>query len=49
MVANQTEFSRIEQMSVAKFLVTEKYKPCEIYRGMYEAYGEASLIKNVYK
>ena len=30
-VENQTEYSRLEQRSVIKFLLAEKCKPCEIY------------------
>ena len=41
MVANQTEYSRLEQRSVIKYLVTEKYKLYEIYRRMWDVYGEA--------
>ncbi len=31
MAANQMKCSRLEQKYVIKFLLTEKYKPCEIY------------------
>ena len=34
MAENQTEYSRIEQRSVIKYLEAEKCKPCEIYRRM---------------
>ena len=43
MVANQC--SRLEQRSVMKFLVPEKYKPCEIYRRMCDVYGKLFLGK----
>ena len=41
MVANQTEFTRLEQRSVIKYLMTENCKPCEIYKRMCDVYGEA--------
>ena len=31
----------LDQMSVIKFLLAKKYKPCEIYRRMYDVYWEA--------
>ena len=31
---------QIEQRSVIKYLLAEKCKPCEIYRRMYDVYGE---------
>ena len=31
MVANITECSRFTERSVIKFLIAEKWKPCEIY------------------
>ena len=34
---------QIEQRSVIKYLLAEKYKPCEIYRRMCDVYGEASF------
>ena len=36
--------------TVIKFLVTEKWRPCEIYRRMCNVYGEAgfSQQKNVH-
>ena len=34
-------YSTQKQRSVIKFLVAEKCKPCEIYRRMCDAYGEA--------
>ena len=50
MVANQTQCSKFQQRSIMKFLVADKYKPCEIYRRMYYVYGEACFSKiNVYK
>ena len=39
MAANQ--WLRFEQRSVIKVLVAEKCKPLEIYRRMFDAYGEA--------
>ena len=41
MVSNQTECSRFEQRYVIKFSVSEKYKPCEIYRRISDVYREA--------
>ena len=35
MVPNQTEYSRLEQRSDIKFLMADRYKPCEIYREVY--------------
>ena len=50
MTTNQTECPRLEQRSVIKFLVTEKCKPCKIYKRMRDVYGEACFSKkNVYK
>ena len=50
MAGNQTESSRVEQMSVNKVLVAKKYKQCEIYRRMCDLYEEACFSKkNVYK
>ena len=50
MVANQTEYSRLEQQSVIKSLVVEKYKLCEIYRRICDVYSETCFNKkNVYK
>ena len=43
MVANQTEFSAIEQRSVIKVLVAVMSKPSEIYKKMCDVYGEACL------
>ena len=39
MMTNQTECSRLEQRSVNKFSVAEKYKPCEVFRRMRDVYG----------
>ena len=36
MVTNQIVCIRLEQMSVIKYLVAEKYKPCEMYGRMYD-------------
>ena len=41
--SGKTEFSNLEQMSVIKFLLAKKYKPCEIYRRMYDVYREAGF------
>ena len=50
MTENQMEYSRLEQKSLIKFLVTENCKSCEIYTRMCDLYGEAYLVnKNVYK
>ena len=40
-VVNLTEYSRLEQRSVMKFLMAENCKPCEIYRRIWEVYREA--------
>ena len=40
MDANQTQCSKLEQRFVIKFLVAEKYKPCEIYKRMCDVNGE---------
>ena len=40
-MAIQTKCSRLEQRSVIKSLVAEKWKLCEIYRKMCDMYGEA--------
>ena len=34
---------QIEQRSVIKYLLSEKWKPIEIYRRMCDVYGEASF------
>ena len=50
MAENQIECTKLEQRSVIKFLLTEKCKPCEIYRTMSDVYGEACFSEeNVYK
>ena len=50
MAANQTECFRLEQRSVIKFLMAEKYKLYEIYWRMSDVYREACLNqKNVCK
>ena len=36
---------QIEQRSVMKYLLAEKCKPCEIYRRMYDVYGEECFSK----
>ena len=33
-MANYSEYSKFEQWSLMKYLVVEKYKPCEIYKKM---------------
>ena len=45
MAANQTQFLRLKQRSVIKFLVAEKYKPYEIYRRMCDLYRKAFFFK----
>ena len=50
MASNQVESSRLEQKSVIKFLMAEKYKPCEIYRRMCNVCSEACFSpKNIHK
>ena len=41
--------SSLEQKFIINFLVAKKWKPCEIYRRMCDVYGEAILVKNIYK
>ena len=41
MASTKTESSRLEQRSVVKFSMVEKCKPCQIFRRMCYAYGEA--------
>ena len=48
MPLNLTECSRLEQRSVIKFLVAEKCKSCEIYRRMFNVFGEASFSKKIF-
>ena len=48
MMANPTECSRLEQRSVIKFLVTDKYKPSETYRRMYIVYGEGGFSQKMF-
>ena len=43
MAANQIECSRLEQRSVIRYLVAEKYKPGEFY--MCDLYREACFVK----
>ena len=40
MVENQTEYSRLEQRSVIKFVMAEKCKSCEIYWRTCDVNGE---------
>ena len=50
MVAYQINRSWLEQSSVIKILVDDKYKQCEIYRRMCDAHANACLNKkNVHK
>ena len=50
MLANQTEYSRLEHRSVIRFLVAEKCKLCEIYRIMCDVYKETCFsYKENYK
>ena len=49
MAANQAGSSRLEQKSLIKILLAEKYKSCEIYREIYDVYGEIYFSqKDVY-
>ena len=41
MTANQFEYFRIEQRSVMKCLLAEKYKQYRIYGRMRDVYGDA--------
>ena len=48
--ANQTEYFRLEQISVIKFLVAEMCKPCEVYRRVFDVNRETCFSqKIVYK
>ena len=48
MVPNQTESYQLELRYVIKYLVAAKFKACEIYRKLSDAYGEAYFSqKNV--
>ena len=38
---------QIEQRSVIKYLLAEKYKLCEIYRRMCDVYGEAYFSSKI--
>ena len=40
MKENETECSRLKQRSVIKFPVAEKSTPYEIYRRIYDVYGD---------
>ena len=42
---NQVEYSRFEQRSVIKYLLVEKYKPCEIYEKI--SYVQKSIRKSL--
>ena len=48
MAANQTEFFKLEQRSVIKFSVPEKWKPCEIYRRMCVPYREVCFSQKLF-
>ena len=48
MVANKTECSGVEQRSILKFLVAKKCKPWEIYRRMWNVYGEVCFSKKIF-
>ena len=48
MVANQIVYSSLEQRSVLKFLLFEKGKLCEIYRRIFDLYGEACFSQKKY-
>ena len=47
-IQNGWKLNRLEQRSVIKFLLAEKCKPCEIYRRLYNEYGEACLVKKMF-
>ena len=47
MAANQN-VQKFEQRPVIKSLVSEKCKPCKIYRKMCDVYGQASFSKKKY-
>ena len=50
MAVDQTESSMHELRSVIKFLIGEKFKPCEIYIRMSDLYRKACFNpKNIYK
>ena len=50
MAVNQTKRFRLEQKSVIKSLLAEKWKPCEIYQKICDEYWEACFSqKNLYK
>ena len=42
---DKSENFMLEQSSFINFLLVEKCKICEIYRRMYDEYGEAFLVK----
>ena len=48
MVANQTESSRLQQKSVIKFFVAEKYKPCKIYQKRVISKEKHILVKDMF-
>ena len=50
MVVNQREMSKLKQNPAVKFLLAEKYKPCEISRRMCDVLKESCISqRNVYK
>ena len=50
MEANKTKCFRLYQRPVIKFLVVDKYKPCEIYWRMCDVYGDEIFFgTNAYK
>ena len=48
MAANQTEYFKLEQKSLIKFLVSENCKPYEIYRRMPDVYEEAYFSQKIF-
>ena len=45
MVANQTEYCRHEQRSLIKSFVDDRCKPCDLYKRMYDMFGEECFSK----
>ena len=48
MEANQIEYFSLEQRSVIKFLMSEKCKLYEIYRGMRDIFGEICFSQKMF-
>ena len=48
MVANQTEFFKLEQKSLIKFLVAKKCKSSEVYKRICNEYEEACFSKKMF-